>query len=118
MPTRFEASLRERWLHLVARHAEAYPNEYRRSTERHYIGFGSVRLWFNDEGEQQERTGNLLNISHGGLMVKQYQELEPGTPLKLEVVVGEDTLQLAGHAAHCTQTLGGYKVGVELEFED
>lgn len=118
MPTRFETSLRERWRRLVARHAEAQPQDCRRGNERHYIGFGSARLWFEEQGVRQERTGNLLNVSDGGLMLKQYKEIPIGVTLTLEVLIGDEALQVRGRTAHCTQTLGGYKVGVELEFDD
>ena len=118
MPTRFEASLRDRWRGLVARHAEATPREHRRRNQRHYVEFGSVTLRFLEKGQPVEKTGKLLNVSRGGLMLKQYQEIDIGTKLQIDVLAGDDALTVAGRVAHCTETLGGFKVGVKLEFEE
>jgi len=118
MFTKTKATALEHWRSFIACHVENAKNEYRRDHERRYINQGSVSLVFEADGETVERTGALLNLSEGGLMIKQYVEIPRGTPIQLVVLIDDDKLALAGRAVHSTQTLGGYKIGVELTFDD
>jgi hypothetical protein len=73
-------------------------------------------LTFELEGRPVQRSGRLLNISPGGLMVKQREPIAGQTRVLVKIACDEGELALAGRVAHCTQTVDGYKVGVELLF--
>lgn len=119
MGVRLEAPTRQRWLQVLAQHAAPEDLGIRRTDLRHSVEFGAARLTFEDErGRSVERSGRLLNISEGGLMLKQSRRIPIQTDLRIEVTLGDDTLALIGRVVHATETLGGFKIGVELQFTD
>lgn len=118
METRLETPTRQRWREVLSPYADPEESGHRRNDERYYIALGSVKLVFEENGAPVERTGRVLNASDGGLMIKQYQDIPSNTQLQIEATIGEESFALAGRVAHCTQTVGGFKVGIELEFPD
>jgi hypothetical protein len=77
-----------------------------------------VKLTFEEGGAPIVRTGSLLNASDSGLMVKQHKEIPCYTKVQIELTVGDEVLALTGRVAHATQTVSGFKVGIELQFPD
>jgi hypothetical protein len=116
--TRLETPTRQRWREVLSAYAGPEEPGRRRTDERYYIALGSVKLAFEQDGAPVERTGRVLNASEGGLMIKQYEGIPPETLLQIEATIGEESFALAGRVAHCTQTVGGFKVGIELKFAD
>jgi hypothetical protein len=116
--TRLETPTRQRWREVLSPYAGPEEDGHRRTDERYYIALGSVKLAFEENGVPIERTGRVLNASEGGLMVRQYEGILPDTQLQIEATIGEESFALAGRVAHCTQTVGGFKVGIELKFPD
>ena len=116
--TRLETPTRQRWREVLSQYADVEQCGQRRTDERYYIALGSVKLAFEEDGAPVERTGRMLNVSEGGLMIKQYQDVPSDTQLQIEATIGEESFALAGRVAHCTQTVGGFKVGIELKFPD
>jgi len=116
--TRLETPTRQRWREVLSQYADVEQCGQRRNNERYYIALGSVKLAFEEDGAPVERTGRVLNASDGGLMIKQYQDVPSDTQLQIEATIGEESFALAGRVAHCTQTVGGFKVGIELKFPD
>ena len=116
--TRLETPTRQRWREVLSQYADVEQRGQRRNNERYYIALGSVKLAFEENGASVERTGRVLNASDGGLMIKQYQDIPSDTQLQIEATIGEESFALAGRVAHCTQTVGGFKVGIELKFPD
>ena len=119
METRLETPTRRRWREFVSQYVDSKGSEYRRSDQRSYVEIGAVTLSFDDaQGAPIAHVGHLLNASDGGLMVKQHQSIPARTKVQVEVAIDEVTFVLPGRVAHVTQTVGGFKIGVELEFAD
>jgi hypothetical protein len=116
--TRLEIPTRQRWQEVLSHCAELEKRGHRRSNERHYVELAAVKLAFEQDGALVMRMGRLLNASDEGLMVKQYRDIPVGVPVQIEVTIADESFALRGEVAHCTQTLGGLKVGIELQFAD
>ncbi len=119
METHIEIPTRQRWTELLAQLGESEKPDYRRSNQRSYVQFGAAKLSFDDEqGTPVVRTGRLLNASDDGLMVKQYESIPDETELRVEATIGDEVFALTGRVIHATQTVGGFKIGIELRFTD
>jgi hypothetical protein len=119
-PTVQPKSLTEaEWLEALARCVtpEVEP-PVRRDHRRYGVDFGLARLSYTRDGVPLTRTAPLLQISAEGLMVQIQEPIRVYTPLRLEVILGDETFALTGQVAHSTQTVGGYKVGIQLLFPD
>ena len=75
-------------------------------------------LAFKDEGIAVKRSGSVLNISPTGLMIKLLHRLTCDTRLVLRASIDEEDVLLRGRVIHCTATVGGFKLGIELEFPE
>ncbi len=119
METRIEIPTRQRWTELLAKFAESERSDSRRGNQRSYVQFGAAKLSFDDEqGTPTGRTGRLLNASDSGLMVKQYESIPEETEVAVEATIGDEVFALTGRVVHTTETLGGFKIGIELRFAD
>lgn len=118
METSFELTTHERWLEVLSQYACVEEQEYRRECSRRSLVFDDVKLAFEELGRPVVRGGKLLNASPSGVMIRQYKEIQACTLVMLSVALDEETLVLAGEVMHSTQTVGGYKVGIELRFTD
>ncbi len=76
-----------------------------------------VQLRFDDQGTWVWRWLILNNVSNSGLMLKGETELTPGTRLVAEINPDGVPFYVAGVVMHCTQTVGGFKIGVNLQFD-
>jgi hypothetical protein len=68
-------------------------------------------------GERRSRTCHATSrdISEGGLGLRLRQRLPAMAPVR--VFIGEDERSVRGRVVHCTDTLGGFIVGVEFVSE-
>ena len=107
---------REKWEAFVAQQPEEPTPEHRRSNRRRDTAFGMAELVFTLEGRQVQRSGRVLNISPTGLMVKQREPVADGSSVLVKVGCEDGELVLSGRVMHCTETVGGYKLGIELLF--
>ena len=110
---------RERWQEILSHYVipEVEP-PIRRKTRRYGVEFGVVRLLYEEDGDSTDRTVSLLQASAEGMMVKSHKPINARIQLRMDVTLENDTVALGGQVSHCTQTVGGYKVGIELEFSD
>ena len=110
---------RERWQEILSHYVtpEIEP-PIRRKSRRHGVEFGVVRLQYQEDGESTDRTVSLLQVSDEGVMVKSHKPIKARIQLRMNITLENDTVSLSGQVSHCTQTVGGYKVGIELEFSD
>lgn len=112
---------RDDWEQIVARHAmnEEEP-PIRRGDRRHAVDYGTAKLVFMQDtlGRLRTivRTTPLLQISREGMMVKSHADVPVDAVVGLRVELGEDSFALLGRVVHSTQTLAGYKVGLQLAF--
>lgn len=119
MEARLETPTRRRWREVISRYADSEDPEYRRSDQRSYVQDSAVKLSFSDrQGTRVERAVVLLNVSESGLMIKQPQNIAVRTKVQVDVTIGEARFVLWGCVAHVTQTIGGFKIGIELQFAD
>lgn len=116
MQTQLETPTQERWLEILSQQRVFEVPEHRRQNPRHDIECGAVALVFEELGAPVVRTGILLNASAVGLMIKQHKAIRTGTPVRVEATLGKESFLLTGHVVHSTQTIAGFKVGIELEF--
>jgi hypothetical protein len=116
-PTRLT---REEWRELLRALVEGEIEPLRKRRSRRYdIYGGEVRISaVTDPPDSRvfKRTVGILNVSLTGMMLKTYSEFPTGVDVALDVRLGEHRFWAAGRVKHCSQTLGGYKIGVELIF--
>jgi len=60
----------------------------------------------------------LWQVSPEGLTARAPREVPVDVRFALDVEINGETLCLRGRTMHCTQTIGGYKVGVRLIFDE
>lgn len=75
-----------------------------------------VAVMMDVDGETVRRHMTMMNLSNSGLMLKSDQEFEKGMQVLIEVNPDGKPFHVVGVVRHCTQTLGGNKVGVRLIF--
>lgn len=110
---------RERWQRILTRYVTPeFEPPIRRHSRRHGVEFGVVRLQYQENGESIDRTVTLLQVSEGGVMVRSHKPIKSRIRLRMDITLENDTVSLSGQVSHCTQTVGGYKVGIELSFRD
>jgi hypothetical protein len=114
---------RKRWMeYLATLFAPQVERRGRRREYRYDIGRGDVTIVYYADPRRQHRviadTVPLLQLSPGGLMLRTYQELQPGLGVAMQLTLDQEQFALLGVIRHCTQTVGGFKVGVELSFSD
>ncbi len=105
------------WGAFVARQpsSNAIPHSRRRAA-RHRPECGAARLTYEQEGRPISYTTVLLEVSATGLMIKT-RRLVPGeTELRIEVLTEETPFLVVGTVVHSTQTVAGFKTGVQLTF--
>jgi hypothetical protein len=87
-----------------------------RRTLRRYVVSGEVELAFEIDDEPFQRTVPLLNVSPRGLTVKVYEPIPVEQAVIVRILLEGETRVFCGHVIHCTMTLGGFKVGIRLDF--
>jgi hypothetical protein len=115
----FTTLSRDRWLEILSRHVspEIEP-PIRRKSRRYGVELGIVCLLYREDGLPRARTASVLQISAGGLMIKTHKPIRPFTSVWMEVMLNGDAFTLIGEVTHSTQTVGGYKIGIQLEFPE
>lgn len=115
---------RSNWVTLVRQHVhpEMEP-QIRRRQRRYYVDTGFVQLVFyfrSPTGGEAPvlREGALLQVSVGGLMVRSLNAIPIDTAVGLCVQFDGHEFALCGRVAHCTQSVSGHKIGIELIFPD
>ena len=89
---------------------------HRRREARHIAPLGTARLAYEQAGLPELQTGKVLNISDHGAMIVTRQEIPEHAVLMMKISLGEDAFLLVGRVMHSTQTVGGYKIGIKLDF--
>lgn len=109
------------WLEILAEHRSSMSElEIRRHSGR-YQTQGDATVSFipiqGDSSKPVSICARVMDISRLGLMLLCPYEM-PRTPVNMDLRLGERHLHLRGRVMHATGTVGGFKVGVELVFED
>jgi len=90
----------------------------RRRDSRRHTASGKVQLVYRNGQETVTRVGKLMNVSAGGLLLKVPERVRTGRLVVLRLTVADNRVVLAGRVEHCTETADGFKVGVQLMFND
>ena len=117
---------REEWLEIIENNQLDRRSERRRTQPRIPVPPRQISLAFELAGRPVKElagrpvkdNGTIVNISSGGIMFKRSRPIRDGLHVVLRVQLPEGLALLHGDIAHCTQTMGGYHIGVELMFDD
>jgi hypothetical protein len=111
------AMTRDQWLALLSAHVDPEMEIlHNRKQARYAPDFGTATLTFEDESRPVSITGRLLDISASGFMTKLHRKIDCYTAIWAELIVGEDHASVVGYVVHSTPTVGGFKLGVALQF--
>ena len=107
---------RNEWCDIVANIVKPETEPPIRRSCRRYTMDGEARGTWRDAKRAYKRTWRVLEISTGGLTLKSYDAVPIDTDIELVVNLNGIPFALRGRIMHSTQTLGGYKLGVQLLF--
>ena len=107
---------RGEWLAFVKRQLEPLTRRAPHRNEERMPFVCEVILVPGGEGAGVRRRLMLINISNSGLMLKGETEIEEGIEALIEINPDGKPFHVVGVVRHCTQTLGGFKIGVNLRF--
>ncbi len=107
---------RGEWLTFVKRQLEPQTRRAPHRNEERMPFACEVILAPGGEDGGTRRRLTLLNISNSGLMLKGETEIEEKTEVLIEINPDGNPFHVVGVICHCTQTLGGFKIGVNLKF--
>jgi len=108
----------EQWNELLTRVVAPELGKNLRRGTRRYPLLGEAKLTYEKDGKTYRRTFDVINVSRGGMTLKGYDEVKADTIIELKVTLGPHVAPLKAKVVHCTGTLGGFKVGVEILFKD
>ncbi len=93
---------------------------HRRTEPRYEVLVGQVLLVYVVDTGMKRLTDSvvvpLMQVSQRGLMVRSPIEFDFNTRLAMELTYLRDAFCLLGRVKHCTNTVGGFKLGIMLEF--
>lgn len=104
------------WRKMLSAQVAGEIESHSRRSWRRYPAEGEVKAEYKVDGEPRKRTWDLLQIAAGGLTVRTGEEMPTDTPVALYINMDGNPVPARGLTRHCTQTLGGYKVGIKLLF--
>jgi hypothetical protein len=85
---------------------------------RRYPADGEVKVEYVVDDQTRKRTWDILQIAAGGLTVRAGEEVAQDTLLNLQINLDGNPIRARGTTRHCTQTVGGFKLGIKLVFSD
>jgi len=96
--------------------APEHKSDVQRSAPRYPLP-GDIKVTFEDSGETSVRRLALINASQEGLTTKGQTAMPLDVDVVLELNPEGTPFSIHGRIIHCTETLGGFKIGIELRFE-
>ncbi|MEP0847461.1 MAG: PilZ domain-containing protein [Phycisphaerae bacterium] len=116
------------WLTVLVRHValqeeRPFRRKYNRESYRYEGDFGAVQVFEPDHvalpgARADGMWAALVQISLGGIMIRSRSPLDVGSLPRLEIALEDEVIHARGVVRHCTDTIGGYKIGIELLFDD
>jgi hypothetical protein len=89
----------------------------RRSHQR-YAADGEIKVTGQIDGEPLNELWDLRQVSLVGISARSSREIPERARLEFELCINGHLLRVEGEVKHCTQTVGGYKVGIRLLFDE
>jgi hypothetical protein len=120
-PLQLEYTPQNRWMAMVARIVELDVEGmrrrlYQRQNKRYDLEWGQARVEYDVASGRPPEHLTVMQVSPGGVMLRGFGEPAPGTGVTLQISLDEESAVLRGIIRHVTQSLGGYKIGIELLF--
>lgn len=106
------------WLRFLCRAVEVECKTDPKRATRRYSFYGDVKLFFDEDGNTRNRSLSFMNISADGITLKGASEIPIGSRVVVHLNPEGSWFALAGKVVHCTGTLGGFKIGITLDFCD
>ncbi len=106
------------WLRFLSRAVEVECKSDPKRNSRRYPFYGDVKLIFGPEDDTRTRSLSFINISADGITLKGSSEMPVDSRVVIQLNPEGSWFALAGRVIHCTGTLGGFKIGITLEFCD
>lgn len=111
------------WISILSRNFDMDVEKlHRREYLRYAVDGGVANAVFDGAPEGFEvpkpNSMTLIDISPTGIMARAFMEYECKTTAMLELFFANEHCRARGRVAHCTRTLGGFKIGFELLFDD
>lgn len=76
----------------------------------------SAKVFYEAGGKTFKRTWRLLEVSLNGAMAKTHENVPVDTQLRMQLELDTGWFAFNATVIHCTQTLGGFKVGLSIQF--
>ncbi|MCG8404880.1 MAG: PilZ domain-containing protein [Phycisphaerales bacterium] len=115
--TDFKLVTEDYWERFLRRTVETqFKPDVKREVPR-YPYQGEAKLIIVDGEDSSTRRLSVVNISLEGLTAKGNTEIPIGTKAFVEMNPEGTPFVMAGEIVHCTETLGGFKIGIRLNFE-
>ncbi len=113
---------RGQWLKVVADRGVNSTEPLGRRAHRRYQTSGVARLSSppdaNNSGNWIHTRARVVGISAGGISLRSYQAIPENSPVDVELYMADYAFTLSGTVVHCTQSVSGFRVGIELQFPD
>lgn len=110
--------VREDWERIVIRYATVIAAPPVKRRHPRYDTTGRAKLSKAGSQAVLVETCALLQVSAEGLTLRSHDEIPLHELLAIEVRLTDRAVLLHGRVVHCTGTVGGYKLGVLLTFDE
>jgi hypothetical protein len=117
-PVENSVTTREEWWKVLSEFAAAEKEPTYRRKSRRYPCEGEIKVVGMMDDEPFKQIWKILQVSAGGLMARSPREVLQETRVTVFWRRNERNLMMSGRVIHCTQTIGGYKIGIRLAFPD
>ena len=98
--------------------APAHEIGAKRRAVRRALTHGPVELRYTAEGHPSRQLGWIMEVSDAGLMVRCPQPVPAQTPVEVTWEDANARFGVRGVIIHCTETVGGFKLGVQLQLPE
>lgn len=112
MSSRNETATLERWRQYVTENGDGEMSRQVKRGEPRVDVFGAAEIETQAEGSVR---CSVLEISTHGLMMRSRTRLPPSTAVVVTAYLGDESFALTGSVVHCTQTVGAFKIGIQLD---
>lgn len=106
------------WRKILAVRVSADFERGTRRNWRRYPIVGEVKVQYRVDDQPRKRSWDILTGSARGLTLRSDEELPLDTKLTMEILLEEGTFPATAVVRHCTQTVGGFKLGIQFVFAD
>jgi PilZ domain len=59
-------------------------------------------------------TATAMNISFEGMMLRSHVDLQPGTRIRVDLMLEDETIAVEGIVQHSTPSVGCFKIGLKI----